>query len=88
MADLSFSFTVSEEDKTRIIDGVSYQNQYQDQVVVDGELVDNPESKGAFCKRLVKGWIKANVRAYEANQAAETARLAKMAEVNAIDIAD
>ena len=88
MATITFEFTVSAENKTRIIDGLSYQHGYQDQVEVDGEMVDNPESKGAFCKRMTKEWIRANVRAYEANQAVIIARDAKIAEVDAIDIAD
>ena len=88
MASLGFDWTVSEENKTRIINGLAYQHGYQDTIEVDGEMVPNAESKGAFCKRMTKDWIKANVRAYEANQAANAARAAKIAEVDAIDIAD
>ena len=88
MASLGFDWTVSEENKTRIINGLAYQHGYQDTIEVDGEMVPNPEAKGEFCKRMTKEWIRANVRAYEANQAVIIARDAKIAEVDAIDIAD
>ena len=89
MATLGFEWTVSSEDKTRILDGVCYQHGYQDQVEDEnGGLVDNPETKGEFAKRMAKRWVRENVKAYEANAAAQTARDAKIAEVDAIDIAD
>jgi len=91
MADLSFSWTVSAENKTRIINGIAYQHGYQDQIEDPDnpeQMIPNPEGKGAFCKRMTKEWIRANVRAYEANQAVIIARDAKIAEVDAIDIAD
>ena len=88
MVKLTFEFEVSAENKTRIIDGIAFQCGYTDQVEVDEEMVDNPESKAAFCKRMAKSWVRDNVRAWEANQAADTARDDKIAEVDAISIAD
>ena len=74
MATITFEFTVSAENKTRIIDGLSYQHGYQDQVEVDGEMVDNPESKGAFCKRMLKQWLRENVKAFEVSEDVKVAR--------------
>ena len=46
-----------------------------------GQAADSPVAKGAFAKGVVGSWVKSIVRAHEAQQAAEAARLA--AEVKA-----
>ena len=61
--------------KNRVIDAMAYQYSYQDQIEnEDGNLVDNPEKKPAFVKRMTIQWIKENVKAYESSSAVDTAR--------------
>ena len=89
MATIKFEFTVSTETKTRIVDGIAYQHGYQDQVEDEnGDLIDNPESRAVYAKRMAKRWIRENVKAWEVNQEAKTARIAKIEEIEAISIAD
>lgn len=85
MPTLNFSFTVSEVNKARIINGVCYQNNYRDQIEDpenEGEMIANPETKAQFAKRMIKEYIKNNVRAYEVSKAVSEARKAKMEEVD------
>ena len=86
MDTLTFELTVDADKKDRILSGLAYQHNYQDQVEVDGEMVDNPESKGAFVKRMVIRWVKENVKAYEANEAVKTARDTAIADADAISV--
>ena len=88
MATIEFSYTVTTENRTRAVNGVAYQNHYQDEIEVpdpenEGEyiLIPNPENKGVFCRRMIKEYIINNVKAWEANQAAEAARLAAIEDV-------
>jgi hypothetical protein len=88
MATIEFSYTVTAENKARAINGVAYQNHYQDEIEVpdpknEGEfiLIPNPENKGVFCRRMIREYIINCVTAWEANQAAEVARLAAIEDV-------
>ena len=83
MATIEFSYTVTAENRTRAINGVAYQNHYQDEIEDEnGEMIPNPENKGVFCRRMIKEYIINNVKAWEANQAAEAARLAAIEDVD------
>lgn len=53
---------------------------------ISAKEIPNPETQGVFLKRKVIEFIKESVKAYEANQSAETARKAKIAEVDTISI--
>lgn len=89
MPTLEFTFTISAANLTRVVQGVAYQNNYQDFVEDPenpDEMIPNPETKGQFAKRMVKGYIKNCTTAWEANQASETARLAAIADAEAIEI--
>lgn len=71
------SFTIPDSILARVINGVAYQNGYQDQVPdANGNLVANPYSKTQFAKDCLKAYVKNCVVSWEANQAAETARVA------------
>ncbi len=78
MADLKISLVIPEALVTRVIEGIAYQHGYQDEI--EGE--DNPQSKGSFAKEKLLEWAKANVKAWEATQAANTARDAAIEDVD------
>ena len=83
MATIEFSYTVSAENIPRAIDGVAYQNDYQDFIETEGEeMIPNPETKPQFCRRMIKEYIINCVKAWEANQSAEAARLAAIEDVD------
>ena len=89
MSDITFSWTMTAENKTRVIEGIAMQHGYQDQIADpdnEGEMIANPESKGDFALKMTKQWIIENVKAYEANKAAEEARAAKITEVESIEL--
>ena len=68
---------------TRVVNGVAYQHGYADTIINEqGEEIDNPETKAVYAKRMVIQNIKNAVRAYEATQAAETARQLAISAVN------
>ena len=85
MALLEFSLEVGDK-KTRIINGIAGQHGYQDEVEVDEVMVPNPETKGEFVKRMVIGWVKENVKAYEVNLASKTARETAIADADTISV--
>lgn len=77
MATLSFSWEVTAANLTRIIDGIAYQHNYQDEIedpAKPGETIPNPKTKAEYADEMAWRWVKENVKAYEANQAADTAR--------------
>lgn len=77
MATLSFSWEVTAANKARIIEGISGQHDYPDEVSDPDnplELIPNPETKAQYAKRMAKRWVMENVKAFEADLAANTAR--------------
>ncbi len=83
MAEISFTFTVSSTNKTRIIDGIAGQHNYQATIEdAEGKSIPNPETKGVFVKRMAREWVISNVRSFEANQAAEDSRKAAIDDVD------
>jgi hypothetical protein len=89
MPTIEFKFTLSEQSLTRTIEGLSYQNGYEDEILApDPEdetgliLIPNPETKPKYAKRMIKKYILNCVKAWEATDAAESARLAAIEDVN------
>lgn len=81
---MDITITIPDNMVTRVIDGVAGQNNYQETVQDDdGYEIPNPETKGQFVKRMVRQYLKENVKAWEANQAASSARIAAIAAVEA-----
>lgn len=68
---------------TRIQDAFGLYFNYQATLPGGGA---NPESKGAFTKRMVAEWVKDIVKAVEANAAADAARTTAAASADAIAI--
>lgn len=78
MADQTFTITIPEAQTSRVVDGIVYQHGYQDQI--EGE--DNPQSKKSFIKEKLIAWVKSNVRSWEANRDADTARESAISDVD------
>jgi hypothetical protein len=88
MADISLSWTLTTENKNRVINGLAMQNGYQE-LVMDNQtntLVPNPKSKAVFCKDVVKNKIMTDVGTWETNRAIAEAREAKRVEISNIGI--
>ena len=82
MADTSFTLTFPSAQATRILNGYVFQNGYQDTIEDgDGKSTPNPQTKKAFAKEKLVSYIKENVKAYEANADANTARKAAITDV-------
>lgn len=54
---------------------------YPEQVEVDGELVDNPQTPAAFFQEWVAGKVRREVQAYEINQARQAAALTDTTDI-------
>lgn len=72
--------------KTRLLDGFVYQNGYTDMVEGPEGLIANPETKQQAFSRIMTAFVKDSVKAYEASIAADQARIAKYEEVNGINL--
>lgn len=77
----SITINVPDAVAQRVLNGVAYQHGYQNTIAVDGVEVANPETKVVFVKRMIINMLRESVKAYEANKAAETARLASIDDV-------
>lgn len=67
--------TVPDPVDARVLDGVAGQYKYQATIKdAGGATIPNPETKAQFVKRVIRGFVKQSVVAYEAGVAAETAR--------------
>lgn len=66
--------TESTELKNRIADAFCSVYNYQTKVTVNGELVDNPESKNQFVQRKIKEYVKEIVKSCESSSAMQAAR--------------
>ena len=67
MATITFSFTVPDDKKAQVIDEFASQNGYQSEMLVDGEMIPNPQTKTNFSKQVVLRFIKDSLKAYRAN---------------------
>ncbi len=77
------SITIPDTLVTRVVNGVAYQNGWTAQVPDPNwegpgpaPLVPNPVTRAQYARQVIKEWVKANVVAYEAVIAAESARAA------------
>lgn len=71
------SITIPDAVGSRVVDGLAGQYNYQATIPAPNPLnppVPNPETKAQFAKRMVAKFIKDSVKAFEATQAAGTAR--------------
>lgn len=73
------TYTIPNAQVSRVLDGVVYQNGYQD--TINGQ--PNPQTKAQFFDQVTYRFWKDCVRAYEATQAAEDARKASLDKVEA-----
>lgn len=78
----NISITIPDEYVQRVLEGMAGQLGYQP--TIDGQ--PNPETRAQFCKRQVAVFVKNCVRSYEANIAAEAARLAAIADADTLEI--
>ena len=71
----SFTLEIPNDVVGRVVDGIAYQHKYQDELTDPdtGDTIPNPETKAAYSKRMLKRWVRENVKAWEATQAAQTA---------------
>ncbi len=83
---MQLTFTISDAVAQRVVDAFAVQYN-RPELVPDpanpGQYIPNPETKAAFARRLTKEYIKGVVKAAEASQAAEAARLAAIVDVDA-----
>jgi hypothetical protein len=72
----------------RIVDAIAYQHGYQDEIEdpETGEMIPNPETRAQFARRCARQWVKECIKAWEANQAAEQARLAAIEDAEQVEI--
>jgi hypothetical protein len=78
--------TIPDDVIVRVINGFAGHYDYQDQVLVDGVLIANPEDKGAFAKRMLIESIKSSVKSYEVTTAVAAAKEAAGASADALNI--
>lgn len=77
MATLTFSFDTGAIPISRIIEGFSKANGYQETIphpTEAGQTIPNPETKAQFCKRLIKKILIDAVLNSESREAMETAK--------------
>ncbi len=75
----SISITVPDAIAARVTADMCYYNGYQQKVPDPnnpGQLIDNPITPGQFIKNCIKNYVLQCCRAYEAQKAAEDARVA------------
>lgn len=85
MATISFSFTVPDDKKAQIISDFALQNGYQAEILVNGVMTINPQTKSDFSRQVVLRFIKDSVKAYRAIIDAELARDQAMGAVDQIE---
>lgn len=80
----SIQITIPDAVASRVTNGLAGQYNYQATIPAPNPLnppVPNPETKAQFAKRMVAKFIKDSVKAFEATQAAGTARDTASADV-------
>lgn len=85
--------STSSAKEARIIDGVCYDNHYQDEIRDEdsesetfGEMIPNPETKIEFFDRMVIQYIKNCVKSYESSVATREAREAAITNADKLNI--
>lgn len=82
------TLTIPDEKMSMVIESICANYNYQATIQQpDGSMIPNPETKAQFAKKIVAFFIKENVKAYKANQAAQEARNAALNNPdNSVDI--
>jgi len=75
-----FSLEIADTDVFRVLEAVAANYNRPETIFVDGEEVDNPESKAVFANKIVRNFLSENVKAYEI-------KLAKRAAAEAAEAA-
>jgi hypothetical protein len=68
-------FNVPNENLAEVANALAWAGGYQDKIIVDNELVDNPVTKGQFAKIAVIKYVQNSVKEYRnmiAQQAVQT----------------
>ena len=68
---MDITITIPSEKVADVIAAFKDKYHYEEQILVDGELVPNPEGEGAFAKRMLILYIKSMTRQYLYRQAAD-----------------
>lgn len=82
---VTWTITIPDAAAQRVVDAFVTQYNYQE-FSDDEEQTPNPESEVDFAKRHVRMFIKDILRAAEANQAAEDARLSAIEDADLVEI--
>lgn len=85
MASISID-TGSAAQTNRIVDAFCAVYNYQTTIPDNGGTIPNPENKNQFAKRMLARYVKDVVKGYEANLAAEAARVTAADAVEALPI--
>jgi hypothetical protein len=67
-------FNVPNENLAEVANALAWAGGYQDKVEVNGELVDNPVTKGQFAKTAVIKYVQNTVKEYRNMVAAQAAQ--------------
>lgn len=68
-----FSLEIADADVSRVLEAVAANYNRPETVFVNGEEVDNPESKAIFANKIVRSFLSENVKAYEIKLAKQAA---------------
>jgi hypothetical protein len=84
----TWQFNIPDAAVQRVVDALAANGGYQEQIPDPdtGEMTANPQTKVQFARERVKSFIRSQVAAYESEQAASTARDAKVAEVEGLGL--
>jgi len=75
------NFTIPDAQAPRLVNAFCNRYNYPTQVLVDGNMVNNPESRAAFSKRMLLNVLKELVLSQEQMDAAQTARAVGAPEI-------
>lgn len=80
-----FSVDIADEDVDRVINSVSNNYNYQEEIISDNnQVIQNPETKFQFANRMVRKFLSDHVKKYEL----ELAKKALKDQLNSITIND
>lgn len=79
-----FSLEIADADVSRVLEAVAANYNRPETVFVNGEEVDNPESKAVFANKIVRNFLSENVKAYEIKLAKQAASEAAEAAAGVI----
>jgi len=80
----TITFTIPDNLMPRVINGICGKYGYQETIddpENPGQVIDNPETKANFCKRIIRQGIKRDVLQWEAEQAYNASHAAGESEI-------